>query len=554
VRPSAGISKPLALGLAVVAAGLLASLWLQASSLLEIARTSPAAERASLEKRLGGLAADVEGAYEAWARGALAVAASAVIPASDVDDVEAAFRNAPAEGVRRYFVFSLSGVRRVDRLKVTLYNPKARAALESKGWRRGAAAARNAAVRWMHPLQFRLRVDPDRIETVRLSPTQSVIMRPIVDAESRIVGIAGMLVNPADYRSIFFPAAFAAAAEHSLSAGELEGLNIAVSDAAGHFVLATHPGEGAETEAAASIDTPGGAWTITAMRRGPPESVVWRRRMALGALQIALVAIMLVAGLALAFRASAREIRLLRTKADFLSNMTHELRSPLTSIRLYAELLESGRLRDASKIEQCGAHIGREARRLQQLVGNVLDFAAMDAGKRVFRFREADLVEITLEAVSVLAPRCEQAGVRVDVRAPEAPLPVVAADADALVQAITNLVDNAVKYSGSATEIAVGFRHVGERVELYVTDFGIGIPHGEQERIFERFYRVSTGLEHDVKGSGIGLAVVRHIVEAHAGTIRVASEPGRGSTFTVSLPALAGTGRELRILEAATRE
>jgi signal transduction histidine kinase len=129
-----------------------------------------------------------------------------------------------------------------------------------------------------------------------------------------------------------------------------------------------------------------------------------------------------------------------------------------------------------------------------------------------------------------------QSGFAVTFEAPQEPLPPVVFDPDAIAQAFINLLDNAVKYSGSAKEILVRLEQRDGYITISVTDHGIGIPPAEQEKIFEKFYRVSTGLVHDVKGSGLGLSLVKHIVEAHRGEVTVHSEPGQGSTFTIHLP------------------
>jgi signal transduction histidine kinase len=134
--------------------------------------------------------------------------------------------------------------------------------------------------------------------------------------------------------------------------------------------------------------------------------------------------------------------------------------------------------------------------------------------------------------------RLKQDGFVLTFDPPPTPLPPVVVDPDAIGQALINLLDNAVKYSGSSREIYVQLAQQGESILFSVSDLGIGIPRKEQEKIFEKFYRVSTGLVHDVKGSGLGLSLVKHIVEAHGGKVTVESQPGQGATFTVYLPIL----------------
>ncbi|MBA3766722.1 MAG: ATP-binding protein [Acidobacteria bacterium] len=150
------------------------------------------------------------------------------------------------------------------------------------------------------------------------------------------------------------------------------------------------------------------------------------------------------------------------------------------------------------------------------------------------------------DTLKTLEVQLKQNGFQIIFEAPDTPLPPAVIDADAIAQAFMNLLDNAVKYSASAKEITVRLDQEEGFIRLSVTDHGIGIPREEQEKIFDKFYRVSTGLVHDVKGSGLGLALVKHIVEAHRGKVTVKSEPGRGSSFTIHLPAAKISGEDAK--------
>jgi two-component system, OmpR family, phosphate regulon sensor histidine kinase PhoR len=290
------------------------------------------------------------------------------------------------------------------------------------------------------------------------------------------------------------------------------------------------------------LDYPYPRWRLEASPAGatPDEEAASQFRW--GALQIALAAALLLVGAAMAVRASSQEMRALRLKADFVSNMTHELQSPLTSIKLHAELLRTERLGTLDQVAECGTFIEREADRLSRLVNNVLDFGRIDAGRKTYRFREVSLVGVVERVVEEMYPRVERAGLYVDFEAAR-DAPAAVADPAAVGQAVANVLDNAVKWSKPGDRIVIRCGGRPGWAWVSIADFGPGIPGEEHARIFERFYRIETGLQHDVQGSGIGLALVKHVVDAHRGRVRVASEPGRGSTFTIELPAAQGADR-----------
>jgi len=235
-------------------------------------------------------------------------------------------------------------------------------------------------------------------------------------------------------------------------------------------------------------------------------------------------------------RAAMRELKLAEVKQTFVSNVSHELKTPLALIRLFAETLELGRAKTTEKAQEYYRIIHHESRRLSQLIDNILDFSRIEAGSREYRFVSMDLVEVVRTVVASYEYQIRAGGFDLATYL-GAGVPRVHADPDAISQAILNLLNNAVKYSDKMRQITVSVRAAGSMVLVEVADRGIGIPVSEQKRVFEKFYRVSTGLVHETKGSGLGLALVKHIVEAHHGSVSVESAPGKGSRFTIALPA-----------------
>jgi signal transduction histidine kinase len=250
---------------------------------------------------------------------------------------------------------------------------------------------------------------------------------------------------------------------------------------------------------------------------------------------IGFIDLMLGAGLFLVYSNVRRELHLSRLKSDFVANVSHELKTPLALVRLFAETLELGRVPSEEKAQQYYRVINKESQRLTQLINNILDFSRIEAGRKEYRFVPASVARIVAEVVDSYRFHIEQQGFQLQVNVAE-DLPEVEADPEALGQALLNLLNNAIKYSRDAKAIVVDVRRDDGRVLVSVTDQGIGIPKGEHKKIFEKFYRGEDSLVHETKGSGLGLPLVRHIMEAHGGAVEVESSPGKGSTFTLVVP------------------
>jgi signal transduction histidine kinase len=247
------------------------------------------------------------------------------------------------------------------------------------------------------------------------------------------------------------------------------------------------------------------------------------------------LSLLMIGGLFLAYRSVSKEVALARLKSDFVSNVSHELRTPLSLIQLYAETLELGRIKTEEKKEEYYRIIRKESERLGRLINNILDFSRIEAGRKEYDLRETDIAELVRTTLDAYRYQIERSGFEFELSI-ESNIPAVRLDREAIARAVVNLVNNALKYSAEEKFLHVKLYRANGVVKLEVVDRGIGIPHREQEKIFEKFYRTGDPLVHNTKGSGLGLSLVRHITHAHGGQVEVESAPGKGSKFTLSLP------------------
>ncbi len=250
----------------------------------------------------------------------------------------------------------------------------------------------------------------------------------------------------------------------------------------------------------------------------------------------------LIVGTIWSVRAAGRAVRLSEMKADFVANVSHELRTPIASIRTFAEHLRSGRTGGGEQVRQYGEYIEAESQRLCRLTDRILDLSRIESGQQEHAMRPTALAAVVTETVRSFEAQTANDAVRISYLPPDQAPPLLDLDADAIARALDNLLDNAVKYSGppDKVEVEVRLEQISGMIALRVRDRGIGIAREDLDLIFDRFHRVGSSLVHDVKGSGLGLSIVRQIIEAHGGKIEVESNPGEGSTFSLLFPYAGG--------------
>ena len=233
-----------------------------------------------------------------------------------------------------------------------------------------------------------------------------------------------------------------------------------------------------------------------------------------------------------------RQLALARQKTDFVSNVSHELKTPLTSIRMFSELLADGRVLDEEKQHSYLRIITAETARLTRLINNVLDFSRMERGEKKYHFAKCDLARVVRETFEGYRPQLEACGFKLECDLPEVPV-FINGDRDALAQIVVNLVSNAEKYAGERKDMRLEIRPQTQplpHVELRVLDRGPGVPNGCEEKIFEQFYRAHDSLSSGIQGSGLGLTLARQIARAHGGDVVYEPREGGGSCFVLRLP------------------
>ncbi|MHC4660654.1 MAG: sensor histidine kinase [Planctomycetota bacterium] len=315
--------------------------------------------------------------------------------------------------------------------------------------------------------------------------------------------------------------------------------NIAVTavGASGNIVAGRAPDHGRAPHLAVPMPHPLTGWKLQVHFRDPEElSRIFRRGKILNIAKILVLLLFLILGVFLVLRIIGREMELARMRASFVSNVSHELKTPLTSIRMFGEMLKLDRVTDEEKRKEYYEVIAAESERLSKLIDNVLDFARLEAGRESYNFAKANPVDVVKRATQVFGHYMKEQDFELRSDYDES-VPEIRMDPEAISRAVLNLLSNAVKYSREEDRIIdVSVRLVGEDVRISVRDRGIGLDEEEMEKIFEKFYRSGRMAIPEVSGTGLGLTLVKAVVRAHGGRIDVQSRKGKGSIFTIILP------------------
>jgi anti-sigma regulatory factor (Ser/Thr protein kinase) len=319
---------------------------------------------------------------------------------------------------------------------------------------------------------------------------------------------------------------------------------IALSDAEGVTVAGALEGSGRNAiRVPTNTRLPWAVHARVALGAAPPTGLTGLTsgltRGRLIVLGLGLMLMFLVAGVYFIGRAVRQEMDLARLQSDFVSAVSHEFRTPLAAMRQLSELLAAGRVPHEGRRQQYYESLASESRRLQRLVENLLNFGRLQAGGRPYRLEPLDSRTLVEQVVAEFRSQLSRPDCEIDVSGDTEPVRILA-DADGVSLALHSLLDNAVKYGGASHSVSVSWTKQGSRVALRVRDQGPGIAVDEQTRIFQRFVRGAAAAAANVRGTGIGLAMVQQVVTGHGGEVTVESAPGAGSVFTMWLPAEPG--------------
>ena len=267
---------------------------------------------------------------------------------------------------------------------------------------------------------------------------------------------------------------------------------------------------------------------------GTVEEAIDRRKNQ-SLLALALLMVVMIIGIALVLRNVQQEMKLAEKKADFVSNVSHEIRTPLALINMFAETLLMDRVKTEEKKKEYYGIITKEVSRLTNMINRILSFSKIEASKRTYDKRQLDLNTVVADVFNTYSYHLENNGFRCELKTTEEQL-IINADQEAVIEVLVNLIDNAMKYSLDSKYVIIETGLKGHNAFVSVSDQGMGIPKNQRDKLFEKFYRVPNGDVHDTKGSGLGLTLVKHIMDAHEGEVEVHSNLDKGSTFKLFFP------------------
>jgi signal transduction histidine kinase len=518
----------LLVGLATVLVPLLSLLVLQYWSLSKLERTSTAADVVWRKNYLNDVSTEIKFFYRNNAEQVLNIPAAAI--ANGLHPKNYPFGKCSAEGAKRLFIAAFDGQ---GGARVHFYDPYEHTRVADPP--EDEVRAADMLIAHLRILNQEGKPASPELTLEAPDPENRVALKPIIDSQSRVVGAAGMIIDKELFSKVYLPLTIRNTQPRFFPTEKQDGIIVTVYDEQSRAVFSTQPlkGPGDETWVHLPLYSD---WrlAISSSSLTPEQWAHWNFKLSL-TLSV-LMTLVLLAAVVLALRAAQRQIKLSQMKTDFVSNVSHELRTPLASIRVFGEFLRMGRVQEQETVRKYGEYIETESQRLTRLVSNILDFSRNESGRKTYDFEPAHLADLVRAAVKTFDVQLRQHGFTVEIKEPPRPLPLVFADAAAITQALLNLLDNAVKYSGASREIEIWLGQESSFVTVAVRDHGIGLSRKDQHKVFEKFYRVCRGLVHESRGSGLGLTLVKQIVKAHRGRITVESELGRGSTFRIHLP------------------
>ena len=532
--------------------------YFQFRSIDDLASTSSVVLRQLSQETVDAAAADVEDALKRPHIGVLLAVPQSRTDAMDLPGMDAAFRQGLDESpfVEAFYVWSAAARERAGTMFV--YNRDSLADVSGDLDLRFRNAPGVAAV--VLPRLQQLLVHKRAIVAFpatiggRKKYVQAQLRFPSPDRE-RISSFIALVVDATDLRQMHLPALMNARLATVQHLGGFPQLDLTLRDPVGRLIFSSAPPAASVfvdersfplvffdrelLEYTAPFEVEPETWTL---QTGFGDRTIAEIAEASSRPQLVLMSILalvMAAGVFFVAGAAAREVRVAELKSNFVASVSHDLKTPLALIQLFAETLELGRVRTPERAAEYYRIINDEAKKLTRLIENILDFSRMEAGLRPYRVAPVDLGEVTRDVVRRMHSQIEQGRFTVTTTV-EPDLPAVDIDTGAVQQAIENVLANAMKYSRERRDIDIGVTRWGSAVLVAVRDHGIGIDRRNQRRIFRKFYRVDSGLGGGPQGTGLGLAIVEHTMRGHGGSVTVRSEPDAGSTFTLAFPVPAG--------------